>query len=58
MAAAVEDQYIQFFFQLLHRIGDGRGHAVQFFRRRGKTALAINGIQHGQGIKGQAHNVQ
>ena len=58
VAAAVEDQHVQILFQLLHRVGERRRHAMQFLGRRGKAALAVDGLQHGQGIQGQAHLIQ
>ena len=58
VAAAVEDQHIQILLQLLHRVGERRRHAMQFLGRRGKAALAVDGLQHGQGIQSQAHLIQ
>lgn len=57
MAAAVEQQHVEVLLELLHRIGHRRGHAVQFVRRGGETALAVYGVKHQQGVEGEAHEV-
>jgi len=55
VAAAIEQRYAQILLEFLHRVGNGRRHAVQDLRGGGKAALAVNRINYGEGIEAQAH---
>jgi hypothetical protein len=55
VAAAVEQRHVEVVLELLHGIGDRRGHAVQLLGGGGEAALAVDGVQHQQRIQRQTH---
>ena len=55
VAAAVEHLHVEILFELVHGVGDRRGHAVQLIGSGREAAAAGDGIEHGEGIEGQAH---
>ena len=48
MPAAVEQQHVEVVLELAHRIGDGRGHVVEFDRGAGEAAAPVDGVEHRQ----------
>ena len=55
MAAPVEEQCIEVLFELLHAVGKRRRHAMQFVRRCGKAAFALDRVEHQQGLDRSSH---
>lgn len=52
--AAVEDRKIEFRFQLLHRVRQRGGHAMQRLGGGSEAPIAVDGVERGERIKGQA----
>jgi hypothetical protein len=50
MTAAVEQQHVEIFFELLHGVGHRRRHAMQFVCRCREAAFAVDRIQHQQSV--------
>src|SRR4030065_522131 len=53
VAAAIENRNAEIFFKFLYRVGNGRRHTVQHLGGRGKTAEALESVQHLKWIKRQ-----
>ena len=49
----VEQQHVQRLFHLPHPVTQGAGHHAHVAGGGGKAAMAGNGLQHGQGVRGQ-----
>jgi len=51
VATAIEQGDVQVLLELLHGVGDRRGHTMQLVGRSRETSLAVDRIQHQQGIE-------
>lgn len=55
MAPTVEEQHVEVVLQPPHGVRDRRRHAIELHPRGREAALAVDGVEHGQGVEGERH---